>query len=326
METPSRSATLDLELEQFFTEARRYNFYQANRLIKQYCQLNDERRTTLRYEGKKSLAFPVADIDQVRKVETPQSSQIRMAVTFMGLYGPSSPLPAFYTERLLHTDDDSDAMRQLLDLMNHHLIRNLQTSWEKYRYYIQFDEGRDSLTSWLFNLAGLPAASELDALGLDWSKLLAMAPLLAIKTKNAAALKLVLEGYFNGMEFDIEQCLERTVSIPPDQCHAMGARNATMGMDLVMGDEVMDRMGKFRIHILDTGDADVDSFFPGESNYCRLKALVRLFLRDQFEFDLCLRFPVADMGNLSLGEQGPRMGWSTLMGTPADTASMAVLV
>ena len=326
METPSRSTAIDLELHQFFARARQYDFFQANRLINRYCRLNDERHTTLRYEGKKSLAFPVADIDQVRKVETPVSSQIRMAVTFMGLYGPSSPLPAFYTERLLHTDDDSEAMRQLLDLINHHLIKNLQKAWEKYRYYIQFAEGNDSVTEWLFDLAGLPQPEELESLGLDWSRLLAMAPLLAMKTKNAEGLQLVLAGYFPGMEFRIEQCIERTVSVPPDQCHAMGARNATMGVDLVMGDEVQDRMGKFRIHILDTGDSVVDSFYPGESNYCRLSALVKLFLRDQFEFDLCLRFPVSVMGDLSLGEQGPRMGWSSMLGVPTDTATMDVLV
>ena len=325
MATTPGSATVDVALQSLLENSTGYSFYQLNHLLARYSE-SQEDLLALRYEGKKSLAFPASDIDRVVFEDTPVGSQIRMALTFMGLYGPCSPLPAFYTERLLHSDDDSEAMRQLLDMLNHHLIKNLQETWEKYRYYLQFRDAGDRMSSWLFSLCGIPSVGNLEKMGLDWSRLLPLAPLLSMRTKNSAGLKRVLESYFDGACFQIEECVERVVSIPDDQRHGMGVQAATMGLDMVLGDEVPDVMGKIRIHIRSTGESAVEEFFPGETRYLRLQQLVKLYMRDQYEFDLALQLSPERMIDKALGENGPRMGWSCLLGESPETERMAVLV
>jgi type VI secretion system protein ImpH len=325
MATTPGSATVDVALQSLLDGASGYSFYQLHHLLTRYSESHGD-PLALRYEAKKSLAFPAADIDKVVLEDSPAGRQIRLVLTFMGLYGPSSPLPAFYTERLLHTDDDSEAMRQLLDMLNHHLIKNLQTTWEKYRYYLQFREAGDRMSGWLFSLCGMPCKENLENMDLDWSRLLRLAPLFSMKTKNAAALTRVLEGYFDGVLFDIEECVERLVKVPADQCHSMGVQAATMGLDIVMGDEVPGVMGKVRIHVRSAGDKMLDVFFPGEPHYLRLKQLIKLYMRDQYEFDLILDMPVKRMTDNGLGEGGPRMGWSCLLGDEPAREQVSVVV
>ena len=318
MDTETGPATSDLIPHALARQGRQFSFYQLNRLLTQYCEQQKDSAVAIRYQGKKSLAFPAADIESVQLSSSPLGQEISVELSFMGLYGPSSPLPAFYTERLLHSEDDSEAMRQLLDLINHHLIKNLQLTWEKYRYYVQFGTSTDRISDCFFSLAGIPSLQDLEQAGLEPARLLPLAPLLSMKTKNATSLQQVLQAYFQNVTVEIEQCITRIVTIPEDQCHGLGSQNTTLGFDIVMGDEVIDRMGKFRIHVTPDNQAAGEKFFPGDPGYLAMKQLVSLFLRDQYDFELCLSLDSEEMRRLCVGEQGPRLGWNSLLGDLAD--------
>ncbi|MDX1693082.1 MAG: type VI secretion system baseplate subunit TssG [Ketobacteraceae bacterium] len=326
MEAPSRSTALDIEFERFTQQARKYSFYQANLLLDRFCSMQQGEPVQKRFRGTKSLAFPVADIDSVKRQHTPVGQQIELSVTFLSLYGTGSPLPAYYTERLLHTDDDSEAMREFIDLINHQLIKHLQTLWNKYRYYIQYSEGKDPLSRWIRDMASIPDEPYLESAGLNSAKLMKLAPLLAMKVRNTESLALFLESYFEGLEVRIEECVERAVEIPADQRHAMGMSNATMGMDLVLGDTVQDRMGKFRIHLSEFSRYQPADFSEGGQYHSVLCELVKLYLRDQFEFDIRVHCDPATLGNQSLSSEGAKMGWSAMLGEYDGGLAEEVLV
>ena len=87
-----------------------------------------------------SMSFPASDIARVESQEMPDGKErFRLDVTFMGLYGASSPLPSFYTEDLIRLENDESLLRGFLDLFHHRLFSLLFRTWEKYRHTVQYD-------------------------------------------------------------------------------------------------------------------------------------------------------------------------------------------
>src|SRR5919108_3991821 len=99
-----------------------------------------------------SLAFPAADIAGIEK----RGEGYLVTARFLGLYGPASPLPTFYTEELLdEAAADACATREFLDIVNHRLYNLFFACAAKYRLFYQVAEGerREGIER-LFCLAG----------------------------------------------------------------------------------------------------------------------------------------------------------------------------
>src|SRR6202012_4572062 len=80
-----------------------------------------------------SLGFPASQIQDLLRPKNPDDPS-RMIVTFMGLVGPSSALPRYYTEMILERARKKDfTLRDFFDLFNHRLISLFYRAWEKYR-------------------------------------------------------------------------------------------------------------------------------------------------------------------------------------------------
>ena len=114
MEASNRTATSDL-IDDLLKNSKRYSFFQAVKLLETaYSQnvptgrqgpLNQE---TIRFLANPSLSFPSSDIEAISEnKEFPDVfPPFQMTVNFLGLYGPSSPLPTFYTEEIIRIDQD----------------------------------------------------------------------------------------------------------------------------------------------------------------------------------------------------------------------------
>jgi type VI secretion system protein ImpH len=84
--------------------------------------------------------------------------------------------------------------------------------------------------------------------------------LLSLRAHSAALIEAVLRYYFKHADLVIEQCIERRVDILDEQRNRLGRANSLLGEDLVLGERVRDRSGKFRIHIANwTGSAFTNS-------------------------------------------------------------------
>src|SRR5882762_10124157 len=115
------------------SEGHRFSFFQAARLLK---RLQGE---DLRIRPELSFGFPSADVSSIE--QRPDQKGYRLTATFLGLYGVSSPLPAFYTEELLR--DESGAARDFLDIVHQRLYALLLAGWQKYRLFFQLEEAKD---------------------------------------------------------------------------------------------------------------------------------------------------------------------------------------
>ena len=331
------STALELGLESLRVEAEKYSFFQLSQLVERCVDANEDyldasgqsKTIKLRYCGRKSLSFPASDVCELVVVNSPGGIQVEMEVAFMGLFGPASPLPVFYTEQIIQSDDEWEVVGDFLDLINHHLISKLRDCWKKYRYYTQFkDDGCDALTLHAFRLGGIQDIAMLERLNLEWQRILPLINFFAMKVKNSEGLKSVIEGYFDQLTVRVEECFEREVSIPRDQLHQMGLSNSSLNLDLVLGETIFDRMGKVRIHIVNLDSTNFSDLLPDTETYDRLRNLVSLYFRDQFEFDISLEAK-GGVGNYfisSIGEGNLRMGWNSCLGEPAKFDDMNIVL
>ena len=95
------------------------------------------------FRSNASLAFPVREVEEIEYDNDIHCHlpKVRVTVNFMGLYGPSSPLPDHYTEEILFSGKEDSDSRRFLDIFNHRYISFFYRCWEKYRYPLQYKEG-----------------------------------------------------------------------------------------------------------------------------------------------------------------------------------------
>lgn len=317
METKNRliSSFVNSELGR----ANEYAFYQLNALLKQYCGLYNEahdKKVNLRYRALASLGFPASDIASGDWLEEPDEDFIELTVSFMGLYGPASPLPVYYTERILQSTDPQHPSRDLMDLFNHRLISLLQTCWEKYRYYIQYSvDGKDHYSRWLLSMAGVDQVLLKEQSRLKWHRLLPFAGVLAGGNSSPDAMAKILCAYFGLPEIHFEPWVVRTISVPENQCNSMGRKNARLGSDLFMGDTIQDCNGKFNLHVKGLASHQYRSFLPGGNQFDELIDLMQFLLVDPLEYELWLH-PASFQSEYEDESNGEarELGWDLVLG------------
>ncbi|PCJ34474.1 MAG: type VI secretion system baseplate subunit TssG [Moraxellaceae bacterium] len=329
-----------------FSASKQYSFFQINQLLHRYLNkqnageiddskagFSDSRKKhTVRYKSNPSLSFPSADIENIRLWAESDKEFAEVVVNFMGLFGPSSPLPAYFTERILHSEPDDTSVQDFLDLFNHRILDLLQRVWEKYRYYQCYDNGGDSFSQRMFSLIGITHVELCEYSDLQWSKLMPYAGLIALKVTNVEKVSKIVEGYFGINNVTIEQCVLRQVDICDDQLNQMGIVNCTLGNDLVLGESVLDRMGKICIHLQDLSVDQFNQFLPGGKKNKPLKQLISFLMTDQFDVEIRLQakdlshicstmsgFEPESESELEPGAGvGSMMGWNTCLGEPVD--------
>ncbi|MEE2730521.1 MAG: type VI secretion system baseplate subunit TssG [Pseudomonadota bacterium] len=322
METKNRliPSTVNEELE----KAGDYAFFQLNALLQQfrtvYNKANDK-PVDIRYRALASLGFPASDIAGGRWLEQADREFIELTVSFMGLYGPASPLPVYYTERVLHSNDPQHPSRDLMDMFNHRLISLMQVCWEKYRYYIQYGvDGRDHYSRWLLSLAGVDQPLLRQQSRLKWHRLLPFAGVLAGANGGADFMSKVIARYFRLPSVEFEPWAVRTVAVPAGQCNAMGMRNASLGSDLVMGDSIQDCMGKFLIHLKGLAQDQYERFLPDGDGFDELIELLQLLMSDPYEYELLLHVE-GERAAGSGDSLGGALGWNLALGGPEGARS-----
>ncbi|MFN3581578.1 MAG: type VI secretion system baseplate subunit TssG, partial [Pseudomonas sp.] len=243
-------------LTQLSRSIREYSLFQGvllvlERLGSEHPDLSqDELYNLIDFQANPSMGFPGSDIDQVSFFREHGKVRARIRLNLISLFGAGSPLPAFYGEQALGDAPDGNTTREFLDLFNNRLQRLLLPIWQKYRYYSRFGEGAsDAFSSQLFSLIGLGSESIRGESVLNWKRLLPYLGLLSLRVQSAALIESVLRYYFKHTALHIEQCMEREVEIQADQRNQLGLANSGLGTSLVLGDQVRDRGGKFRIHI-----------------------------------------------------------------------------
>ena len=310
-------------------DPRNFSFYQAVRLIEaagsgvKVGGLGPARSEMIRFTALASLAFPIGDLDEVTEEANPwdlSAKRYRVTQTFFGLYGPASPLPASYTERIIRPTDvddyeDRERLRAFLDIFNHRLASLLYRSMSKYRYHLIFEpDGADRFSYFMRCLigrgtSGMPTDGPVPVM---W--MVRYAALLTATPKSAESLRGMLADYFRNIRVGISQCIGRWFRV--EERNAVGRRFTTLGEDLVLGSRVYDRNGKFRIRLGPLGLEGFLRFLPMETDKAELKELVRLYLLDELDFDVEVCLKADEVPPLRLGDEDRPglLGWTTWCG------------
>ncbi|WP_311968398.1 type VI secretion system baseplate subunit TssG [Pseudomonas baltica] len=301
---------------------REYSLFQAvllvtDRLRAAHPGLSEEQLyDQVEFQANPSLGFPGSDVDRVQFFEEHGELRARMRFNLIGLFGASSPLPAFYGEQALGDTEEGNPTRAFLDVFHHRLQRLMLPIWRKYRYNASFQSGaRDAFSEQLFSLVGLGGVQIRESQDLNWKRLLPYLGLLSLRAHSAALVESVLRYYFKHEELLIEQCIERQVQVLDDQQNRLGEDNSALGEDLVLGETVRDRSGKFRIHINHLDWQRFHEFLPIGEGYQPLCALVRFTLRDPLDYDVRLVLRREEIRELCIGEENAcRLGWTSWLG------------
>ena len=297
-------------------EGHSFSFFQVMRLLRFLVSSGSkqgavpaEKMHGIRVRPDLTLAFPAADISQVEEGRGGENTDFRVTATFMGLYGSSSPLPTFYTEDLMdEAASDESVTREFLDVFNNRVYLLLFKAWNKYRQFLQVvEENNEEHIERLFCLLGLGEKSIRDDIP-DAYRLLRYIGLFSQFPRSAAGLKSLIQDALDDVPVDVCPCLLHMATIPEDQRSLVGRNGAVLGRDSYLGEQIPDRMGKFRLELGPLNAKAFRDLLPGGTKYNTLTTLTRLYVTDPLEYDVSVTLSQGQASTVCLGSPS----WSRL--------------
>ena len=320
-------------IDDLLSDPKRFVFFQAVRLLEKHLESapigyeGSPRSEPLRFRALDSLHFPTTEIQEIEEGENPwDNTQQRFTITanFLGLYGPASPLPSFYTEQIIQTgeigdDEDRERLRAFYDIFHHRIFSLFYRCMMKYRYHLVFEKGgTDRFSGYMRCLIGrgtrgMPADRPVPAV-----KMFRYSGILTQQPKSADCLRGLLSDYFRGVGVDIESCVGRWLRVE-DQ-NRLGRVFCTLGEDTIVGSQMFDRSGKFRVSLGPVGLEEFMRFLPTGRRMAELKELAQLYLLDALGFNVTVWLKADEVPPTRLGceEQPPLLGWTSWIVDKSD--------
>ncbi len=283
----------DLKRE-LLNEGHAFSFYQVVRLLGHLQAGAAKKRPAvrrwlndIRVRPNLSLAFPASDVEKVEARGEDEAGAYLITANILGLYGSTSPLPTFYTEELIAEEaEDESVSRDFIDIINHRLYELLFRCWAKYRQSLQVLEVQHAPDlERLFCLMGLGEKEIRNEIP-EPHRLLRYIGLFAQFPRSIAGLKTLLRDALNNIPLTIIPCIERKARISEMQRFCLGVSGCILGQNIYLGQELADRMGKFRIQVGPLNTSEFQAFFSGNEAYDRLSFLTRLYMTEPLTYDL----------------------------------------
>jgi type VI secretion system protein ImpH len=311
--------------DRLFKEFYRFSFFKAVHLLellfpekKQLGQTLTPGEETVRFSVKPGLSFPPSDISNLTQEE--EKRPANMEVAFMGLIGPSGVLPYWYNELAVERLRQKDfGFTAFLDIFHHRLISLFYLAWAKYRFPENFLPGAgDRLSRHLLSLIGLGTPGLAGKIGLPQESLIYNSGLLSRLVPSAAAIEGTVE-YFSGTRAEVEQFIDRTLSISPEDQTQLGVANGQLGVDAICGNSAWENQTKFRIHLGPMSYGYFLRLLPAGDLLRPIFSLVGYMVGVEYEFEIRLILTREEVPPCVLGLKSPaspRLGWSTWLKTP----------
>jgi type VI secretion system protein ImpH len=306
----------------------------------------------LRFRPDVSLGFPATDVHGITQLGAygDDAPTYRVEVSFLGLYGVSTPLPLHYAVDILRGVGQAEApsrgsidegapsapplpeptigstpVRDFLDIFHHRLISLFYRSWLKYRYDRSFGmPGRDAITDYLLWLIGGAPGLGRTELGVEPLRLVRYAGLLTQRPHSAVMLEGMLRDYWKELGVEVQQGVGRWVPVPAADQNQIGVANSRLGMDLTVGEELFDLSGTFNVVLGPMTWNEYLSFLPDGLRFHETRSLVRYYCADPlaFTFDLHIRANEIPETQLTSDGQAGRLGYTSWVrtGEKAETS------
>jgi type VI secretion system protein ImpH len=285
-------------------------------------------REAVRFRASLDLAFHSSDI---AAIDRRPGGGFEITGNFLGLYGTVSPLPAYYTENLLHADDPA-LERGFLDLFHHRLYSLFHRCWERLRIDLEYrGDGSDAFSHKLLAYSGLRlqdlAGDRLATPG----RMLALAGPLGSETRSLSQIEAVVKAWFPDVPIDVEPCVGAWVAIPSDQQNRLGRTNCSLGQDFSLGNLVYDRACTFAIAI---GPVPLETclrFLPSGDLMSELREVVDALNSESLDYRVDLHIIPAEVPQLRLeglfSSDQTRLGWTSWLGErPEHTDPITFLI
>jgi type VI secretion system protein ImpH len=130
--------------------------------------------------------------------------------------------------------------------------------------------------------------------------------------RSALGLKTLLSDALNDTKVTIIPCIERKAKIPDDQKMFVGSSIHSLGKNAIIGEEIDDRMGKFRIQIGPLNKKQFQEFYPEADLYKEVTFLTDMYILDPLEYDLEIVLAKDEAQTACLGDPDKsRLGLNT---------------
>jgi len=298
---------LKLEL---LKEGHAFSFFQVLRLLRHFAVASSDRQAAnsdfsrhIQIKPNLSLAFPPSDVEKVEEAGDHDDHRFLVTANFLGLYGSSSPLPTFYTEDLIDEESqDESTSRDFIDIVNQNLYTLLFSCWSKYRLHLRvLEEKSPQQIEQLFCLLGLGEPTLRQSIPSP-ERLLRYLGLFTQFPRSALGLKTLLRDALGGIPVDVIPCVYRKAVIPRSQRMCMGISGSSLGVDSYVGEEIDDRMGKFRVQLGPMTKGEYHRFTPGQEDFDWLVLLTAMYFVEPLEYDVEVIMAAHEVRSVVLGD------------------------
>jgi type VI secretion system protein ImpH len=249
------------------------------------------------------------------------SRPARLTVGFLGLWGPSGPMPTHLTEyarERMRNFGDATLVR-FADIFHHRMLALFYRAWAKTQPTVEMDRpSTDAFARFVGALCGLRLEATHGRPTRPESVILHYAARSAAGSRSPEGLRDILADHF-GLPVTIEEFVGEWIPMPTDSTWRlrMSPETGRLGATTVLGRRVWSRAHKFRVVVGPLGGFEIDQMLPGSTGMAELVTIVRHFTNDEWEWDVALRLTAASLPRTRLG-LGARLGWSTRLGGAAQ--------
>ena len=200
-------------------------------------------------------------------------------------------------------------------------------AWRKYRLELKYElDGRDRFLPLLLSLAGvgqkpLQNRHNFEEEGILDQSLGYYATALRQRPASASFIARMLSEYF-AVAIRVDQFIGHWYEVPQDQQTQLGANNATLGSEAMIGSRVWQRDLRVRLLVGPLDRVGFERFLPGGRAALALKKMLTLFtnLSLEYEVQLILRRQDVQRMHFDAASLSGRLGWDTfLMTKEAET-------
>ncbi len=320
MASENRTAASPLALLKRLKQAPyRFGFFEALRQIE--CAYPEKARIGLsnkpnedpvRFGQEPSMAFAPSTLSSMELSK--KGFPPRLNVLFFGLFGANGPLPLHLTEhaRARIRNHDDATLSRFADIFHHRLLSLFYRVWADAEPTVGLDRlDDDRFSDMVASQIGLgtPALRNRDAMP-DFAKL-HYAGRLSSQTRSAEGLLAILGGYFH-IPATLTQFVGEWMTMPANSQLRLGVSPLTgsLGETTTLGERVWECQQKFRLTFGPLSMEDYQRMLPGGASLTALIAIVRTYVGDEYNWDVCLILKKSEVRPALLGEFG-QLGWTT---------------
>lgn len=271
------------------------------------------------------MDFPASMLAGAERVDTgdPERDRTRIQVRFLGLLGPQGALPYAITEEAYHwllARDDS--FPRFLSLFENRFLQLFFRAWADVRPTAQHDRAGDRFADWVGSTIGIGSAPYRDLDTLPDKAKLGFAGLIGAQVRSTARLRALLRALL-GVDVEIEEFTGSWLAFDPADRTRLGAANARLGGDLLLGASAFSVEDKITIHLHAPTLAAFETLLPDGRLSDPMNDAIFFFLGHDVAWDVEIALPAREAAPMRLSQSG-QLGWTSWLAPPPDPPADAV--